>query len=112
MPVWIIPIRDGWLAYARPMCAFSLRADIDGRLRDMSCRPEADPQGWRCAPPLRAAAALTARLRSGEEAFMRSRQALSTKAPNAAKKLDGNSSRLHNCKLREKVLLKLPLAIC
>src|ERR1700730_5488681 len=29
--VWIIPIRDAWLAYARPMCALSLRADIDGR---------------------------------------------------------------------------------
>src|SRR5580700_3366967 len=25
------PIRDGRLAYARPMCALSLRADIDGR---------------------------------------------------------------------------------
>ena len=31
MPVWLIPIRDGWLAYARPMCALSVRADIDGR---------------------------------------------------------------------------------
>ena len=31
MPVWIIPIRDGWLAYARPMCALSLRDDTDGR---------------------------------------------------------------------------------
>jgi hypothetical protein len=30
-PIWIIPIRDAWLAYARPMCALSLRADIDGR---------------------------------------------------------------------------------
>jgi hypothetical protein len=29
--IWIIPIRDAWLAYARPMCALSLRADIDGR---------------------------------------------------------------------------------
>ena len=28
--IWIIPIRDAWLAYARPMCALSLRADIDG----------------------------------------------------------------------------------
>src|SRR5580704_18908762 len=25
------PISDAWLAYARPMCALSLRADIDGR---------------------------------------------------------------------------------
>jgi hypothetical protein len=31
VPVWIIPIRDGWLAYARPTCALSLRADTDGR---------------------------------------------------------------------------------
>jgi hypothetical protein len=31
VPVWIVPIRDGWLAYARPMYALSLRADIDGR---------------------------------------------------------------------------------
>src|SRR5205823_2948062 len=34
-------------------------------------------QGWRVARPRFAATALTARLRSGEEAFMRSRQALS-----------------------------------
>src|ERR1700722_5739761 len=25
------PISDAWLAYARPMCALSLRTDIDGR---------------------------------------------------------------------------------
>src|ERR1700724_1798125 len=25
------PISDAWLAYARPMCALSLRDDIDGR---------------------------------------------------------------------------------
>jgi hypothetical protein len=31
VPVWIIPIRDTWLAYARPMDALFLRADIDGR---------------------------------------------------------------------------------